>query len=86
MITTLLTFLGSTIGRYAIIGAGFAAFVGAYTWQQRSIGAKKERAKIVEKSNKAAKKRNAKARKIRSSNTVSGASQRLFKRYGPGAD
>ena len=55
MITTILTFLGTTIGRYAIIAGGVLAFVGAFAWKQQNIGARKAVAKIERAEKKSAK-------------------------------
>lgn len=41
MIGTILAFLGSTLGRYAVIGGGVLAFIGAFAWHQQNIGQKK---------------------------------------------
>lgn len=46
MMATALAFLGSGIGRIAIIGGGILAFVGAFAWQQQNVGARKAVAKI----------------------------------------
>jgi hypothetical protein len=80
--TFMLTFLGTTLGRWAIIGGGVLAFVTAYTWQQRSIGAHKARVEIVTKSNEVARERSQKVRKIRNSIKPSDAAKRLLSEYG----
>lgn len=86
MITTLIAWCGTTLGRYAIIGGGLLAFVGAYTWQQRSIGAERERNRIVNEANRVTKERAANAAKRRRAVPLSGASKRLRDEYGPEAD
>lgn len=80
--TFILTFLGTTLGRWAIIGGGVLAFVTAYTWQQRSIGAQQARVEIVNKSNEVARERSNKVRKIRSNIRPSDAARRLLSEYG----
>ena len=64
MISLILGWFGTTIGRWVIIGGGVFAFFGAFAWHQQSVGARKATTKIIKKSNKAAKKRNAQIRKI----------------------
>ena len=83
--TFVLTFLGTTLGRWAIIGGGVLAFVSAYTWQQRSIGAHKARVEIVTKSNEVARERSNKVRQIRNSIKPSDAARRLLSEYGHSA-
>ena len=80
--TFILTFLGTTLGRWAIIGGGVLAFVSAYTWQQRSIGAHKARVEIVTKSNEVARERSNKVRQIRNSIKSDDAVKRLQSEYG----
>ena len=80
--TFMLTFLGTTLGRWAIIGGGVLAFVTAYTWQQRSIGAHKARVEIVNKSNEVARERSKKVRQIRNSIKSDDAVKRLQSEYG----
>ena len=80
--TFILTFLGTTLGRWAIIGGGLLAFVTAYTWQQRSIGAQKARVEIVNKSKEVARERSNKVRTIRSNIRPSDAARRLLSEYG----
>lgn len=81
MIATILTWFGTTIGRYAIIGGGIFAFIGAFMWQQQSVGARKERTKIINKANVEAKKRNAQASKIRNGINPGTAWKRLRSEY-----
>jgi hypothetical protein len=83
--TFMLTFLGTTLGRWAIIGGGVLAFVTAYTWQQRSIGAHKARVEIVNKSNEVARERSKKVRQIRNSIKSDDAVKRLQSEYGHSA-
>lgn len=88
--TFILSFVRMGIGTFwgRMIGVAVLAF-GALTannYYQRAKGASAERTKIVEKTNKKAKERNAKASKVRKRNPVSGAASRLRKQYGTGAN
>ena len=74
--------IGSFYGRMVGVALlGWGVLLANNAWQ-RSKGASAERTKIVEKTNKKAKERNAKASKIRSGNPVSGAAKRLRREYG----
>jgi hypothetical protein len=77
----ILAWFGTTIGRYAIIAGGLFAFIGAFMWQQQSVGARKERTKIINKANAEAKKRNAQASKIRNGIDAARAWERLRRDY-----
>lgn len=68
IIAKILKFLGSSIGRYAVIGSGVLAFVGAFAWQQQNVGARKAVAKIERAEKKHAQKANAAGSKSRDPN------------------
>jgi hypothetical protein len=71
--STIIAFLASTLGRWAVISGGVLAFVGAFAWHQQNVGARKAVAKIerqerknVEKANRArGKSRDPRARGVR---------------------
>lgn len=68
MITPILTFLGTTIGRFAVIGGGVLAFVFAFAWQQQNVGARKAVAKIERQETKNVKKATSAGAKSRDPN------------------
>ncbi len=72
---------GSFIGRAMAIGVAALAALGINNMYQRSKGAAKERAKIVERSNDVAKERSAKVRKIRRGIKPGSAWKRLRDEY-----
>ncbi len=77
--------IGSFYGRMLSVALlAWGALLANNAWQ-RSKGRVQERTAIVENTNEKAKKRNAQARKVRSSNPVSGAAQRLRREYGAGS-
>lgn len=73
MITTIITFLGTTIGRFVIVSVGVLAFLGAFAWKQQNIGAQKVIARSVE----AGKRNNEKVQKVREAARKPGAFDRL---------
>lgn len=73
--------IGSFWGRMMAIAVASLAALGVNNWYQRSLGAKKERVKIVEKAKSDGSERNAKADKIRRNIKPSSAWKRLLSDY-----
>lgn len=73
--------VGSFWGRMMAIAVASLAALGVNNWYQRSLGAKKERVKIVEKAKSDGTERNEKAAKIRRNIKPGAAWQRLRQEY-----